>query len=76
MANTISVERHDPQSPTEWREHIARYGYVIVHNVLPEENLRATAADIWRHTGANPNDPETWYRRDIIRREVSGAECS
>ncbi len=67
MANTISVERRDPQSPTEWRDHIARYGYVIVHNALPEHNLRATVDDIWRHTGADPNDPDTWYRRDIIR---------
>jgi len=67
MAKTMSVERHDPQSPTEWRDHIARYGYVIVHNALPEQNLTATINDIWRHTGADPNDPDTWYRRDIIR---------
>ena len=56
MANTISVERHDPRSPTEWRDHIAHYGYVIVHNALPEPNLRATIHDIWRHTGADPSD--------------------
>jgi ectoine hydroxylase-related dioxygenase (phytanoyl-CoA dioxygenase family) len=67
MANTMSLEQHDPQSPTEWHDHIARYGYVIVHNALPAENLEATIDDIWRHTGASPNDPETWYRRDIIR---------
>jgi len=67
MANTMSVERHDPQSPAEWHDHIARYGYVIVHNALPEDNLKATIDDIWRHTGAAPNDPETWYRRDVIR---------
>src|SRR5258708_34687423 len=67
MANTMSVERHDPQSHTAWRDHIARYGYVIVHNALPEQNLRATIDDIWRHTGADPNDSQTWYRRDIIR---------
>jgi len=67
MANTLGVEQHDPQSPAEWHDHISRYGYVIVHNALPEENLKATIDDIWGHTGADPNDPETWYRRDIIR---------
>ena len=66
MANAISVEKHDPQGPAEWHDHIAQYGYVIVHNVLPEENLAATIDDIWRHTGANPNDPDSWYRRDIV----------
>ncbi len=40
---------------------------MIVHNVLPRENLEATIDDIWQHTGADPNDSETWYRRDIIR---------
>jgi ectoine hydroxylase-related dioxygenase (phytanoyl-CoA dioxygenase family) len=67
MANSVSVEQHDPQSPAEWRDHIARYGYVIVHNALPKENLQATIDDIWRHTGSDPDDPDTWYRRDIIR---------
>ena len=67
MAHAISVERHDPQSPAEWRDHITRYGYVIVHNALPEENLRATRDDIWPHTVADPDDAETWYRQDVIR---------
>ena len=40
---------------------------MIVHNAVPEQNLKATIDDIWRHTGADPNDPDTWYRRDIIR---------
>jgi catechol 2,3-dioxygenase-like lactoylglutathione lyase family enzyme len=26
-----------------------------------------TIDDIWRHTGADPNDADTCYRRDIIR---------
>ncbi len=67
MANTMSAKTHDRQSPAEWRDHISPYGYVIVHNALPEQNLRATIDDIWRHTGADPNDPQTWYRRDVIR---------
>jgi ectoine hydroxylase-related dioxygenase (phytanoyl-CoA dioxygenase family) len=67
MASELSVQTHDPQSPSEWREHLMQYGYVIVHNAVPESNLQAVIDDIWRHTGADPNDPETWYRRDIIR---------
>ncbi len=67
MVNTMSVEAHDPRSPAEWREHIKRYGYVIVHDVLPREHLTATVDDIWRHTGANPNDSQSWYRPDVIR---------
>jgi ectoine hydroxylase-related dioxygenase (phytanoyl-CoA dioxygenase family) len=66
MDNATSVETHDPQGPAEWHDHIAQYGYVIVHNALPEENLQATIDDIWRHTGANPNDLDSWYRRDVI----------
>ena len=67
VISTSSLEQHDPQGPTEWRDHILRHGYVIVHNVLPAENLQATIDDIWRHTGADPSTPETWYRPDIIR---------
>jgi hypothetical protein len=46
MANASSVETHDPQSPAEWRGHVKQYGYVIVHNALPPENLAATIDDI------------------------------
>jgi len=67
MSSQVSVGTHDPQSPAEWHDHITRYGYVIVHDAVPRENLQATIDDIWRHTGANPNDPESWYRRDVIR---------
>ena len=46
MANAMSVETHDPQGPSEWHDHIAQYGYVIVHNALPEENLAATEVEL------------------------------
>ena len=67
MANAISVETHDPEGPTEWHDHIAKYGYVIIHDVLPKENLAATIADIWAHTGVDPSDPDSWYQPGIIR---------
>jgi hypothetical protein len=67
MGDATGVETHDPQSPAEWHDHITKYGYVIVHNVLPPENLKAVVDDIWKHTGASPDDPESWYRKDVIR---------
>jgi len=67
VTNQQTVATHDPQSPAEWRDHLMEYGYVIVHNAVPQENLQALIDDIWRHTAANPTDPETWYQRDIIR---------
>jgi Phytanoyl-CoA dioxygenase (PhyH) len=62
-----SLVKHDPQSPEAWREHILKYGYVIVHDVVPKENLSAVVDDIWRHTGATPDDPDSWYKPEIIK---------
>lgn len=68
MAEAVNMVGHDPQSPAEWRDHIQTYGYVIVHDALPQENLQAVIDDIWKHTGADPNDPDSWYSRpEIIR---------
>jgi ectoine hydroxylase-related dioxygenase (phytanoyl-CoA dioxygenase family) len=63
----MSVVTHDPEGPAEWHDHIIRYGYVIVQNAVPAQNLQATIEDIWRHTDANPKDPDSWYRADVIR---------
>jgi hypothetical protein len=41
-------------------------GYVVVPDVVPRENLDAVIADIWQHTGADPDDRESWYRPGII----------
>jgi ectoine hydroxylase-related dioxygenase (phytanoyl-CoA dioxygenase family) len=42
-------------------------GYVVVPDVVPRENLQAVIDDIWRHTGADPADPETWYQPGLVR---------
>jgi hypothetical protein len=34
---------------------------------LPPSILEAVVDDIWRHTGATPHDPATWYQPAIIR---------
>ena len=37
-------------------------GYVVVPQVVPQENLDAVIAAIWEFLGMNPNDPNDWYR--------------
>jgi len=37
-------------------------GYVIVHDAVPEENLRATIAAIFDFLGMDPSNPDDWYR--------------
>lgn len=63
----MNFEQHDPENPSDWRDHILRHGYVVVHNVLPKDHLAAVIDDIWRHTGARPDDPDSWYRPDTVR---------
>jgi len=42
-------------------------GYIVVPTGLPGSILRAVVDDIWRHAGATPGDPATWYQSAIIR---------
>ena len=42
-------------------------GYIVVPTGLPRSILEAVVDDIWRHTGATPHDPATWYQPTIIR---------
>lgn len=37
-------------------------GYVVVPKALPPENLQAVIEVIWEFLGADPGDPESWYR--------------
>lgn len=41
-----------------WEE----YGYVIVPEAAPPENLKAVIDAIWEFQEMDPGDPETWYR--------------
>lgn len=40
-----------------WRER----GYVILHDAVPEETRAAAETAIWRHLGARPGEPDSWY---------------
>jgi hypothetical protein len=42
-----------------WQEH----GYVVLHDAVAASICAAAADALWRHLGASPDDPETWYRR-------------
>ncbi len=49
-----------PSDLSFWAEH----GYVVLHDAVPPA-IRDTAAQaLWRHLGARPDDPETWYRQN------------
>lgn len=49
------------------RHQLEEKGYVVIPHVLPPENLAAVLADIWAHTGANPDNRESWYQPERIR---------
>jgi Phytanoyl-CoA dioxygenase (PhyH) len=42
-----------------WNEH----GYVVLHDAVPPATCAAAAQALWQHLGADPDDPETWYRK-------------
>jgi hypothetical protein len=42
-------------------------GYVVLPTGLPASILEAVVDDIWRHAGATPDDPATWYQPATIR---------
>lgn len=48
------------------RAEIEDNGYAIVPNVVPKDLLDPVVEDIWRHTGADPNDRESWYKSGIV----------
>lgn len=43
-----------------FREH----GYIVVPNVVPQENLDTLLATMWEFSGMDPDDRETWYPTD------------
>jgi hypothetical protein len=49
-----------------WKEN----GYVVVHDAVPPENIKAAEQAVWEFLEMDPNDPESWYpdppRRSIM----------
>lgn len=48
------------------RQQIDERGYVVVPHVVPRGAVDAVVADIWQHTGADPQDPRSWYDPEVI----------
>lgn len=48
------------------RSSLERDGFAVVPAVVPPPLLDAVIADMWRHTGADPNDRESWYKPGIV----------
>lgn len=42
-------------------------GYVILHEAVPEDNLRAVVDALWDFLEVNRNDLERWYKAPIVR---------
>lgn len=61
------LSRRVSTTMSELRRQIEENGYVVVREVVPKENVEAVVADLWKHTGADPNDPETWYNPEVIK---------
>jgi Phytanoyl-CoA dioxygenase (PhyH) len=57
----------EPAVADRRRSALAADGYVVVPTGLPVSILEAVVDDIWRHAGAAPDDPATWYQPAIIR---------
>jgi hypothetical protein len=56
------VEGEPPLTPEDlsfWEEN----GYVILHGAVALENCEAAARAIYEFTGADPANPQTWYRQ-------------
>lgn len=45
-------------------------GYVIVHDAVPPENLKAVIEAIWEFQEMSPDDPQTWYREPERKNEM------
>ena len=39
------------------------FGFVVVHDAVPPENLQAVIDAIWAFQEMDPENPDTWYRR-------------
>lgn len=60
-ARLAAIEAMPPVLSSEDLAHWAEHGYVIVHDAVPEESRLAAAEALWRHLGARPDVPDSWY---------------
>ncbi|WP_082817780.1 phytanoyl-CoA dioxygenase family protein [Thalassospira sp. MCCC 1A02491] len=56
--------------------HWQTYGYVVVPNAVPAEQVKATVDLLWEFEEMDPNDPESWGRpqmRDNAMKELNNS---
>jgi hypothetical protein len=70
----VQTENPTPERVAAWRAVLDADGYVVVPTGLAAAKLVAVVADIWQHTGASPDDAESWYRPDVIRPKTGMVE--
>ena len=58
-------------SDQDW-QHWNENGYVIIHDAVPPENLKAVRDLLWEFQEMDPNDPHTWYHNPA--REIQMVE--
>lgn len=62
-------------SDDDWA-HWKTFGYVVVPNAVPPEQVAATVAMLWEFEERDPNDPSTWFaaqRRDHDMQELNNS---
>ena len=60
-------------SEDDW-QHWTTYGYVIVKQAVPQENVERLKEVLWAFQEMDPDDPETWYKpqlRDHAMKELN-----
>ncbi|HEX6120125.1 MAG TPA: phytanoyl-CoA dioxygenase family protein [Dongiaceae bacterium] len=56
-------------SPADWK-HWTTWGYVVVKNAVPMENVRRLVELLWEFQEMDPKDPSTWYRPQLRDNEM------
>ena len=70
------IKKHLPLrvlSEEDW-QHWTTYGYVIVRQAVPQENVQRLADLLWEFEEKDPTDPSTWYqpqRREHQMKELN-----
>ena len=51
-------------SPEDW-EHWTTWGYVVVHNAVPAENIERLKSLLWEFQELDPDDPSSWNKPQL-----------
>ena len=58
-----AVEASAPVLAAAELAHFDEHGYVVLRDAVPAAMRDEAAQALWQYLGADPNDPETWYRQ-------------